>query len=313
MIDISDRLDAYPTLSPQERDEVDAYVVANPEWAVALNEARQLAAVLDRHRAGVSRVDVAEAVVSEALGQTVDAEVAEALTSDASLQAHAEAVRQRVAELANEMEDPVAQFERLTGRSSTQPLTLVNTGSIPFPDRAGQRAGDRAPEPTVRPGRLRVAWARPLAYAAALLVVAYSGLFLVSTQTLSDRHRLADLDGLAAYEPLRLRGGEADDLDTRLDVALDGIDEARRSILGLFPRYDTDALDVVATNLEDIVSAAAPNSSVHEEALFALARVRFAQERGTPARAALEALIEGGGARSPEARRLLDALSGVEE
>ncbi len=47
---------------------------------------------------------------------------------------------------------------------------------------------------------------------------------------------------------------------------------------------------------------------MHEEALFALARVRFAQERETAARAALDALIEGGGARAPEARRLLDAL-----
>jgi hypothetical protein len=141
-----------------------------------------------------------------------------------------------------------------------------------------------------------------------VLVVAYSGLFLVSTQTISDRYRLADLDGLADYEALRLRGGEADDLDTRLDVALDGIDDARRSVLGLFPRYDNEALDGVATNLEDVVSAAAPNSSVHEEALFALARVRFAQEREAPARAALEALVEGRGARASEARRLLDAL-----
>ena len=39
----------------------------------------------------------------------------------------------------------------------------------------------------------------------------------------------------------------------------------------------------------------------------------FLQERETPARAALEALIGGGGARAPEARRLLDALSGVED
>ncbi|GAB5536940.1 MAG: hypothetical protein Rubg2KO_31890 [Rubricoccaceae bacterium] len=309
MTDISDRLDAYPTLSPQERDEVDAYVAATPEWTAALDEARQLAAILDRHRAGVSRIDVAEAVAGESLGQTVDADVADALASNPSLHAHADTVRQRVAELAAGMEDPAAQFERLTGRASASPLTLVNTGAIPFPDR---RADDRAPEPTVRPGRMRLAWTRPLATAAALLVVAYSGLLLVSTQTLSDRHRLADLGALSDYEPLRLRGGEADDLDRRLDVVLDEVDDARRSIFGLFPSYNATALDDVAVHLEDIVSAAAPRSSVHEEALFALARVRFAQDQETPARSALTALVEGGGARAPEAQRLLDALDDAE-
>jgi len=309
MTDIPDRLEAYPTLSPQERDEVDAYVAAHPKWAADLDEARQLATVLDRHRAGVSRVDVAEAIAGEALGQTVNADVAEALASSPDLQAHADTVRQRVDALAAKLEDPISQFERLTGRASASPLTLVNTGAIPFPDR---RAGDRAPETTVRPGRLRLAWARPLATAAVLLVVAYSGLFLVSTQTLSDRHRLADLDALSDYEPLRLRGGEADDLDRRLDVVLDEVDATRRSVLGLFPSYDAAALDDVAIHLEDIVSAAAPNSSVHEEALFALARVRFAQEQETPARAALTALVQSGGARAPEAQRLLDALNGAE-
>ena len=309
MTHITDRLDAYPSLAPHEREEVDAYVAANPEWETALHEVRQLAALLDRHRAGVSRVDVAEAVASEALGQTMDPEVADALATDAHLNAHADTVRQRVAELAAEMEDPVAQFERLTGRAAASPLSLVNTGSLPFPDR---RADDRAPEPTVRPGRLRRAWTRPLATAAALLVVAYSSLFLISTQTIPDRDRLADLGVLSDYEPLRLRGGEADDLERRLDVVLDEVDDARRSILGLFPRYDAEALDDVAIHLEDVVSAAAPGSSVHEEALFALARVRFVQEREAPARASLEALIEAGGARAPGARRLLDVLDGAE-
>ena len=292
---------------------MDAYVAANPEWADALDEARQLAALLDRHRSGTSPVDVAEAVAGEALGQSPRPEVDDALAADPALQAHADTVRQRIDELAAEMEDPVSQFERLTGRAAS-PLTLVTTGALP--DRQANsgrpRAGDRAPEPTVRPGRPRMAWMRPLMVAAAVVVVAYSGLFVVSTQTLTDRDRLADLASLSDYEPLRLRGGEADDLDTRLDVALDGVDDARRSTLGLFPRYDEAALDEVATDLEDIVSAAAPNSSVHEEALFALARVRFAQEREAPARAALDALVEGGRARAPEARRLLDALDGGE-
>lgn len=309
MTDITDRLEAYPTLSPEERDAVDAYVAANPEWTADLESARQLAALLDRHRGGASRIDVAEAVAGEALGQPVDGELAMALDTDPDLKAHAGTVRQRVAELAAEMEDPVAQFERLTGRTSARPLAPVNTGTVPSPDR---RAGDRAPEPSVRPGRMRLAWTRPLAYAAAFLVAAYGGLFLVSTQTLSDRDRLADLGALSGYEPLRLRGGEADDLDIRLDVALDGVDDARRSVLGLFPRYDTEALDGVAVALEDIVSAAPASSSVHEEALFALARVRFAQDRETSARAALESLVENGGARAPDARRLLDALEGAE-
>ena len=320
MTDIRDRLTDYPALSLGERADIDAFVATHPEWADAHHEARQLADLLDRARSGAQPIDVADAVVGQAFGQPMRSDLRQAVDADPILQAHADATRTRIAELAADMEDPLAQFERLTGRAAT-PLALVDVSSSPGADASspstteeteGRRAGDRAPEPTVRPGRLRLAWARPLAYAAAVCLVAYAGLFVYSTQSLSDRDRLADLGGLADYEPLRLRGGEADDLDARLDVALDGVDDARRSTLGLFPRYDDAALDAVATNLQDIVSAAAPGSSVHEEALFGLARVRFAQDREAPARAALDALVDGGGVRAPEARRLLDALDSVE-
>ena len=304
MTDITDRLADYPALSPREREAVDAYVAAHPEWAETHEEARQLADLLDRTRSGVEPLDVAEAVAGEALGQPMRADVRRAMASDPDLRAHADAVQARVAELAADMEDPLAQFERLTGRAAAPRADPASPRRAETLD--GRRADDRAP--AARPGGLRLAWSRPLAYAAAVCLIAYGGLFAYSAQSLSDRDRLADLGGLADYEPLRLRGGEADDLDARLDVVLDGVDDARRSTLGLFPRYDDDALDDVARGLQDIVSAAAPGSTVHEEALFGLARVRFAQDRAAPARAALDALIAGGGARAREARRLLDAL-----
>ena len=308
MTDINDRLTDYPALSLDERADVDAFVDAHPEWADAHEEARQLAGLLDRVRAGVGPMDVAEAVAGEALGQTVRPDVEQAIASDPDLRARADATRARIDELAADLDNPLAQFERLTGRTAA-PLSLLDSPSVPRPKEAsGRRADDRAPASAVRTSRPRRAWLRPLAYAAAVCLVAYAGLFVYSAQSLSDRDRLANLDGLSDYEPIRLRGGEADDLDVRLDAVLDGVDDARRSTLGLFPRYDDAALNDVAQSLQDIVSAAAPGSSVHEEALFGLARVRFAQDRAAPARAALDALIEGGGVRAPEARRLLDAL-----
>ena len=306
MTDFPDRLSEYPSLSPPERDAVDAYVEAHPEWAPALDEARDLAAVLDRARGGLRPVDVAEAVAGATRGRPLDAEVAAALEADAGLRAHAETVRSRIDALDAEREDPVAQFERLTARADRAAEPSVDRGARAPSRTTTDRAPDRAAAPPARSRALRLV--RPLAYAAAVLVAAYGALFLVSTQSVSDRDRLADLSSLSEYEPLRLRGGEADDLDGRLDEVLDGVDDARRSVLGLFPRYDEVELDAVAVALEDVVSAAAAGSAIHEEALFALARVRFFQGRTTAARGALEALVERRGARAAEARRLLDAL-----
>jgi len=143
---------------------------------------------------------------------------------------------------------------------------------------------------------------------AAALLVAYGGLAAVSAAQQTDRARLADLADLASYAPIATRGAGADPLAERLDAALDGVDDARRTTLGLFPRFDSARLDAVAVDLAGISSAADPASSVSQEARLALARVRLHQGRDGEAVRLLAALVGEQSYRAAEARRLLDAV-----
>jgi predicted negative regulator of RcsB-dependent stress response len=143
---------------------------------------------------------------------------------------------------------------------------------------------------------------------AAALLVAYGGLAAVSASQQTDRARLADLADLASYAPIETRGADADPLAARLDAALDGVEEARRTTLGLFPRFDSARLDAAAVDLAGISSAADPGSSVSQEARFALARVRLHQSRDDEAVRLLAGLVREQSYRAAEARRLLDAI-----
>ena len=292
MNDITQRLEAYPVLDLEERAEVVTYVQAHPEWADRLAMAQELAALLDAAGPG----DIAEHVVNERMGLDTDASMTDALASDPEFRAEADQIRARLDALAEEAEDAASKLKRLTGRTLDEPA----------PPRRGRLtvAEDRS---TVQPARSSRS-GRWIALATAVVVVATGGLYAASALSLSDRDRLADLGDLASYEPLNVRGSTEDAPSDRLDVALSAVREAERSVLGLFPRYDAEALDAVGDDLEGIIAEVDPRSAVSQEARLALGRIRFARGQDAEAARVLGSLVREGSYRGPEARRLLDAI-----
>lgn len=319
MSSLSDRIDDYAALPPDDRAAVERDVAASgtPADAARLAEARALAALLDAAAGAdparpVSRDDVATYVADRALGLApADAERIEAaLRTDADLRAHADHVRERMARLAAPRaatESPDARFERLTGQTLTPdgPADSVAPVALRSPDRTARPADRAAAAP---PRASRVSTGRRVLVLAAAVLVAYGGLAIGSAAQRTERDRLIDLDDLATYAPMQVRGGETDSLAERLDVALDGVAEARRTTLGLFPRYDDAALDGVAGQLAAISAEANSGSAVSQEARFALARIRLEQNRDAEAVRLLGALVREQSYRASEARRLLDAV-----
>lgn len=159
------------------------------------------------------------------------------------------------------------------------------------------------PRPTaVRGGRQR-SRARSVAWSvAALLAVAYGSFWIASAASLSERQRVADLGELSARDAAALSDPQAG----RLAEAVRTVEGARRSTLGLWPRYDGDALDAAARVLAEVVAEASPETSASQEARLALGRVLVLRERDAEAARVLGSLVRQGGYRAPEARRLLD-------
>lgn len=327
MSSLSDRLDDYAALPPDERAAATRDAAASPEHAEQFAEARALAALLDAAAAArpgrpVSEDDLAAFLADQALGLVPSdaVRVEAALAADPGLRDAADRMRSRLANLdahAAGAESAEAQFERLFGHTLPSPAAAAPAAPPPSETpRSAHRNGearhaarpsaDRAAAPPPRAARSGTG-RRVLVLAAALLV-AYGGLAAVSASQQTDRARLADLSDLASYAPIETRGADADPLAARLDTALDGVAGARRTTLGLFPRFDSARLDAVAVDLADISSAADPASSVSQEARFALARVRLHQSRDGEAVRLLAALVSEQSYRSAEARRLLDAI-----
>ena len=292
MPDLSARLDAYPALPPDERAALAREVEAagDAELAAALAEARAFAARLD---AAAAPPDLAQHLADERLGHATDPAFAARIASDPALRDQAARVGARLDAVLAEAEDPVTQFERLSGHA------------LQAPRAERPRAADRAAVPAPRAARVsRLRLVRGLAVAAAVCVTAYAGLFAASTARVPEPVRVADLDAALDYDAPTLRGGAAP--DASLALAVDRLADARRSTLGLFPRYDDDALDAAAAELSRVAAAADAGGSVQQEALLRLARVRVHQERFADAQAPLRELVALGDYTAPTARRLLD-------
>lgn len=291
-------LEQYPALTPSERSAVDARLEGQPEWAEAWAEARRLAAFADA--LDVTARDVARAAVDRRMGYAVpDAEAIDrAIAADPALAAEAARVSARLGEVETAAEDPIARFERLSGL--TVPTPSSTSESSPSEGSTAVRPL-LTPRPAAR--RLRLA---PLAAAAGVLIVVYGGLFVVSASSVSPRQQVAALSEVETTVPDALRGpGALADADDLAD-ALGPIDDARRSTLGLFPRYDADALDEAADALAAVARDADPRSWVSQEARLALGRVLVQQGRDAEAVRVLGGLVREGSYRASLARRLLD-------
>jgi hypothetical protein len=196
--------------------------------------------------------------------------------------------------LSAEAEDPVAQFERLTGRR------------LAPPPRRPAAAADRALARPLR--RMRVA--RYALAACAGVAALYGALAFAGGLVRPERARLADLAAApGAYEGLTYRGAAPDPTVERYAQALARLDAAERSTLGLFPRYDTAALDAVAADLALLRREAPAGSWEALEAAFLLGRIRLHRGQDAEAEAAFRTVVEEEGPSAPEARRLLDWLA----
>ena len=90
--------------------------------------------------------------------------------------------------------------------------------------------------------------------------------------------------------------------------ALAAVRRARRSTLGLFPRYDPAQLDAAAAALAGPDRQGPASSWPSQEARLTLARVHLYRQRDVEAARVLGALVREGGYRAPAARRMLDFL-----
>ena len=305
MPDLASLIDAYPSLSPDERATVDARVAERPELAAAYAGARRLAALFDAATAPFDADDVARRAAARHLGLPLSDDDPEA--DAARWAAEAELIAARLDALDASAEDPVLRYERLVNETS-------GTGQ----DATSQDAASAVPGTLFRsaaPDRpaLRLLHVRRWAVAATVLLVAYGGLFAVSSATAPERARVAALGEIDATAPLALRGGGAPASDgasdaARLTDALGEIDAARHTTLGLFPTYDDDGLAAAVAALERLSGDVDSASWVSHEARFALGRVLFYQGHDVEAARVLGGLVEQGSYRGAAARRVLDAI-----
>ena len=274
MADLADLLAAYPSLLPEERAAVDEQVAGRPDLRHAHDEARQFAALLD---AGSAAPDPAQSAAARRLGSRRP-------ERDRRAAPDAEAVDVRLDRLEAEAEHAGARFERLTGRPLPDPG-----------DRPGPTVSDGPPDPPAgrRPPRRLLRWIT----AAALLALGYGALWAASAARATDRELTADL---GAIDARLVPEGEP------LADAFAAVGGARRSVLGLFPRYDPVALDSAARLLSQGAQTSEASSWPSQEARLALARVHLYRQRDVEAARVLGGLVREGGYRAPAARRMLD-------
>lgn len=290
MSDLDLRLDLYPDLSADERAAVDLEVAARPDLAERHADAQALAAVLDAARQSQDDLEDAE--------RSMDRRLAGHRRRIRPIYGAASA-EQRLDRLVRDTADPVERFEALTGRSLARA------------DASGDVSGDGA-APHLRLVDLEVAppprvrWLPRLAAAVAVLAVGYGGAAVVSSQWVSERAQVAGLDTVEAIGMPTLRGVEETPNEARAVAALQAVLDARRSTLGLFPRYDAGALEAASSDLEAVAADVAPDSWVSQEVRLARGRVMLHLGADEEAARVLGALVREGGYRASAARRLLD-------
>lgn len=322
----------YDELPAAERAEVDAYLDEHPAAASLLAEGRALHVLLaEAARAGADVPDaeaIAQYVAAQHMGQRPLPPdlVALGRRIEAAFAAHPDVERQysimqdRLKALTSTAESPRAQFERLTGRRMNAPQQADvprSTPIAPLPKQTAERHGrsrgwrTSVADRTAIPLLQRVSLPR-LAFAATLaLVLLYGGLFAVDQAGRPQHVRLADLEAVEnEFAGLRLRGadGAMDPAADRYAAALETLQEARSSTLGLFPRYDREGLAETIRLLEQTADLGGPNSALGLEAWFLIGKILLYEDDIEPARDAFQIVVERQGPSAPDAQRLLDQL-----
>jgi hypothetical protein len=319
----------YDALTPAERDEADAHLAAHPQADTLVAEGRALRALLEQVAHAGADVPNPEAVAQYVVAQymargplppdlaVLGRRVEAAIRTHPQVERQYSIMQDRLRALTDHAASPRAHFERLVGYS----LDAAPGADTPMaPPMTAAAAPDPAPHDLRHPWRsspggappaLRRVVPRLLLAASLLLALAYGGLLLASNAKQTDLERLANLGAVPAeYEGLRLRGmdGIMDPAADRYAAALDRLNDARSTTLGLFPRYDEAGLDSTLLLLREVAALDDPDAALGLEAWFLIGRILLHQGEVEAARSALRLVVERQGPSTPDARRLLDAL-----
>jgi len=314
MDNVEEQILSYPHLPVEEKRDVEAYVEANPEWAPLLQDVRSIEHLAERAEANrpsdalLATYVTVQHLHPEAVPSRVQAAFAELearIEEDETLRQALDAARRRMQE-AEAALDPVSHFESLTDHTLD-------------PEAAADPESSEAQEAT--PSLLEVFLNVPVllrrgAVAAVVLVGLYGGLYGVSTALQSPLDRLATVEVSSqvvdSYAGTTLRDPvpEADtaSVDEQYLKALSTLRDARTSTLGLFPRYDQDALARAEQGLSRVLEQVDAGSFLALEARFYLGKIFLAQEEVQAARRHFKAVVKGEGRRADEAYDILKTL-----
>lgn len=344
----------YAELSEAEQRAVEERVAGHPDHQALLREVKRLEAQLrrvqlpDAHATALN--DLPDALLalyalhtvnqtrtsqSERLQQFFE-DVEARLETDASLLERVQPMMDRARalddafDLAEHMQSVTGVDVKALPTQATTPLDpaadSVDDGDTPAQDPAQDGASPalRDGRSPAKPGpegegRHRISeqiWGavRYVAVAAAVLMMAYGGLWAVSMATQSPAERMAALDPeeteIEGYQ-MRTRSATETELssnDERFLQALQSLQEAHTAPLGLFPRFDTQRVQDAQQLLEQVVEDEENGSFLQLEASFFLAKTYLAQRDIEPARDALKRVVMGEGRRINEATQMLRTL-----
>jgi len=319
---VEEKILGYPHCSEEEQKEIEAFVESNPEWARLLQDVRVLETLVSSAplepgtglEACVATYVVVTHVHPDAVPPALDRVFAQL---EARLQEHG-ALRERVESMRGRLEaveaevDPPTQFEELSGYSLSptseeggRANEEVQTTSASGPASLGAFL--------TKPFRglpFAVRWAGA---AVIFLVGTYGGLYGISMASQSTLDRLATVDVsdrvVESYSTTRTRSpvpsADTVSAQARYLEALSTLREARTSTLGLFPRYDADAVARARELLTDVVEQEDAGSFLALEARFYLGKVHLAQGHIESARSNFRTVVERGGRQAEEARDIL--------
>jgi TolA-binding protein len=321
---LEERILLYPDLPAEERRAVEAAVVGQPELEAMLDEVRELRSLFEEAELGEAVQPGAEVLSHYVVTGGLPAKGADpvadrlraAIETDPELRAEYEAMQARMAQLADESEPADVQFRRLSGRSqASEEFALEKT--LPPPPAARPRttrpaapAKDRAATPAGRHRVMEGAFRRVAVALVLVVAVSYAALFAAGPSMLTEAQRLADLSEVPEYAGFRLRGpgGQADPTLEAYGEAVQALEDAHRSTLGLFPHYDEAALEDAATRLEALIRDTPGGQALALDARYVLAKVRLYQGDEDAARRQLRTVLQREGPSAPDAERLLEAL-----
>ena len=322
----------YDALPATERDDVEAYLAAHPEAQALVDEGRALRAFLNEAAQTGAALPDAEEVARylaaqyfghqplspalQALGERVEA----AFASHPEVERQYSIMRDRLEHLNASAESPAAQFERLVGYRLDAPVPGRIEADVPAPSspahgpepvsrhRSWRAPAEREAIPLLR----RVSRPSFALAASVLLALIYGGLFVASNAQQTYYERLAGLGSAPTeYEGLRLRGvdGLMDPAAERYAEALDELDAARSSVLGLFPSYDPERVDAALGLLREVTELEDDDAALGLEPWFLIGQILLHEGDVEAAREAFQIVLDRQGPSAPDAQRLLDATA----